>query len=74
MDAIAACAMWEEANMVLHGQMIILRYLSDYFGCQLTIPESKIREPERGALPPNNTGSVEINEKPFISSIRSSMM
>jgi hypothetical protein len=40
MDAESACAMWEEANVQLWGQQIILRHLANFFGCCLTVPES----------------------------------
>jgi hypothetical protein len=32
MDAESACAMWEEANVPLRGQRIILRHLANFFG------------------------------------------
>ena len=44
--------MWEEANVPLRGQRIILGHLASHFGHRLTVPEYKIRELESGALPP----------------------
>jgi hypothetical protein len=52
MDAESSCAMWVEADVALQGQCIFLRYLGKFFGCQLTVPEQKIRGLEVGALPP----------------------
>lgn len=52
MDAETASAMWEEGNVPLRAQRIILRHLKAFFGRRITVPESKIRELENGALPP----------------------
>jgi len=52
MDAYSACAMWEEANMPLWAQHVILHHLSNFFGWRLTVPERQIRELEAGALHP----------------------
>jgi hypothetical protein len=52
MDAESTCAMWEEANVALQGQRIILRHLGKFFGHRSTVPEQKIRELELGALLP----------------------
>ena len=52
MDAYSACAMWEEANVPLWAQRIILRHLSNFFGWRLTVSERQIRELEAGALHP----------------------
>ena len=62
MDAESAAAMWEESNMNLRSQCIILRHLALSFRRRLTVPESKIRALELGVLPPI-TGSVEIRKE-----------
>jgi hypothetical protein len=62
MDAESATAMWEEANINCRQQRTILRHLACYFGRQLTVPLSKIRELEEGALMPT-TCSVELKGK-----------
>jgi hypothetical protein len=58
MDTESACAMWEEANVPLQGQRIILRHLANFFGRHLTVPESRIRDLERGAVPPISESAV----------------
>ena len=62
MDAESAAAMWEEANINTRQQRTILRHLACYFGRRLTVPLSKIRELEEGALMPT-TSSVNVNGK-----------
>jgi len=52
MNAYSACAMWEEANVPLRAQRVILCHLSNFFGRRLTVPERQIRELETGALHP----------------------
>jgi hypothetical protein len=52
MDAELAWAMWEEANVALHPQRIILRHLASFFGRRITVPEREIRELEQGTLSP----------------------
>jgi hypothetical protein len=52
MDAHSACAMWEEANVPLRAQRVILRHLAQFFGRRITVPERKIQELEVGALQP----------------------
>ena len=60
MDAESAAAMWEESNVALRGQRIILHHLAFCFGRRLTAPENFIQALELvGVLPPI-TGSVEI--------------
>ena len=39
MDDITAAAMWQESNISLTSQRIILRYLSNCFGSRLVVPE-----------------------------------
>ena len=39
MDNISAAAMWQESNISLTSQRIILRYLSIFFGSRLVVPE-----------------------------------
>ena len=39
MDNITAAAMWQESNISLTSQRIILRYLSIFFGSRLVVPE-----------------------------------
>ena len=39
MDNITAAAMWQESNISLTSQRIILRYLSNFFGSRLIVPE-----------------------------------
>jgi hypothetical protein len=50
-DAASSCAMWEEANVPLQGQCIILGHFASHFGCHLTVTEYKIHELESGVLP-----------------------
>ena len=52
MDAESACAMWEEANVALRPQRIILWHLASFFGRRITVPEREIRELEQGTLSP----------------------
>lgn len=59
MDAEAAAAMREEANMNCRQQCLILQHLACYFGRRLTMPLSKMRELEEGELMPT-TDSVDI--------------
>jgi ribosomal protein L35AE/L33A len=59
MDAYSACAMWEEANVPLRAQRVILRHLANFFGQRITVPERDIRELEAGATPPIS-GSIVI--------------
>jgi len=60
MDAESSTA--EEANKNFRQQRIILRHLACYFGRRLTVPLSKIRELEEGALMPV-TDSLDLNGK-----------
>jgi hypothetical protein len=46
MDAELACAMWEEDNIALNPQHIILWHSASFFGRQITVPERQIRELE----------------------------
>ena len=39
MDNVTAAAMWQESNISLTSQRIILRYLSNFFGSRLVAPE-----------------------------------
>ena len=39
MDNITAAAMWQESNIFLTSQRIVLRYLSNFFGSRLVVPE-----------------------------------
>ena len=39
MDNIDATAMWQESNISLTFQRIILRYLSNFFDSRLVVPE-----------------------------------
>ena len=39
MDHVTAAAMWQESNISLTSQRIILRYLSNFFGSRLVVPE-----------------------------------
>ena len=39
MDNITAAAIWQESNISLTSQRIILRYLSNFFGSWLVVPE-----------------------------------
>ena len=39
MDNITAADMWQESNISLTSQRIILRYLSNCFGSRLVVPE-----------------------------------
>ena len=42
MDEISAAAMWQESNVTTNAQIIITKYLSDFFGNRLIVPESCI--------------------------------
>jgi hypothetical protein len=44
--------MWEEANVALCPQRIILRHLASFFGRRNSVPEGEIRELEQGTLSP----------------------
>ena len=39
MDNITTAVMWQESNISLTSQRIILRYLSNFFGSRLVVPE-----------------------------------
>jgi hypothetical protein len=52
MDAETAAAMWEEANVPVRAQRIILRHIKEAFGRRITVPERQLKELEDGALPP----------------------
>jgi hypothetical protein len=47
MDAASSCAMWDESNVPLQGQRIILWHLASHFGRCLTVPEYKITFTEK---------------------------
>jgi hypothetical protein len=42
MDAVMACAMWQEANVSRKSQRTILRYLAAEYGCHLVVPEAEV--------------------------------
>ena len=44
MDNINAAAMWQESNISLTSQRIILRYISNCFGSRLVVPEHCINK------------------------------
>jgi hypothetical protein len=44
MDAHSAAAMWRDANVNLRQQRAIKRHLGAYFGAQLMVPESEVKE------------------------------
>jgi len=52
MDAHSACAMWEEANVPVRAQRVIVRHLKNFFGRRVSVPEKAIRELEDGVLHP----------------------
>jgi hypothetical protein len=58
MDAAAACAMWQEANVSRKSQRTILRYLAAEYGCRLVVPEAEVDAFGQDHVPPV-TGSFE---------------
>jgi len=52
MDNITAAAMWQESNISKKSQRIVLRYLSNYFGSRLVVPEYCIDELGQNHVPP----------------------
>ena len=44
MNAIAAAAMWQESNVLIRSQRIILRLLEYEFGTRFMVPEHTISE------------------------------
>ena len=52
MDNITAAAMWQESNISKKSQRIVLRYLSNYFGSRLVVPEYCIDELGQNYVPP----------------------
>ena len=52
MDNITAAAMWQESNISKKSQRIVLRYLSNYFGSRLVVPEYCIDELGQNRVPP----------------------
>jgi hypothetical protein len=44
--------MWEEGNVPLRAQRIILQHIKSFFGRCITLPERYLRELESGSLPP----------------------
>ena len=52
MDNITAAAIWQESNINKKSQKIVLRYLSNFFGSRLLVPEYCIDELEQNYVPP----------------------
>ena len=52
MDNITAAAMWQESNISKKSQRILLRYLSNYFGSRLVVPEYCTDELGQNHVPP----------------------
>ena len=52
MDNITAAAMWQESNISKKSQRIVFRYLSNYFGSRLVVPEYCIGELGQNHVPP----------------------
>ena len=52
MDNITAAAMRQESNLSKKYQRIVLRYLSNFFGNRLVVPEYCIDELEQNQVPP----------------------
>jgi hypothetical protein len=52
MDAETAAAMWEEANVPVRAQQIILCHMKKAFGRSTTVPERQLKELKDGALLP----------------------
>ena len=44
MDAVTAAAMWQESNVSMRSQRVILRYMANEFGQRLVVPAAKISE------------------------------
>jgi hypothetical protein len=43
MDAHSTCAMWEEANVPVRAQRVIVRHLKNFFGRHVSVPEKASR-------------------------------
>ena len=52
MDNITTAAIWQELNINKKSQNIVLRYLSNFFGSRLLVPEYCIDELEQNCVPP----------------------
>ena len=44
MDAVTAAAMWQESNVSMRYQRVILRYMANEFGKRLVVPAINISE------------------------------
>ena len=53
MTATAAAAMWQESNISIRSQRIILRHMTNEFGKRLVVPESYIYKLDEIFVEPN---------------------
>ena len=51
MDNLTATAMWQESNISKKSRRIVLRYLSNFFGSRLVVPEYCIDELGQNHVP-----------------------
>ena len=51
MDNITAATIWQESNISKNLQRIVLRYLSNFFGSRLVVPEYCIDELGQNHVP-----------------------
>ncbi len=65
MDAESAAAMWEEGNVPLRAQRIILSHLKSFFERCIMVPERYIKELESSSSPPIS-GSAEIGRSKIL--------
>jgi hypothetical protein len=65
MDAESATAMWEEGNVPLRAQRIILSHLKSFFERHIMVPERYIKELESSSSPPIS-GSAEMEQDTFL--------
>ena len=52
MNNVTAAAMWQESNVSKKSKRIVLRYLSNFFGRRLVIPEYSIDKLRQHNVPP----------------------
>ena len=52
MSATAAAAMWQESNISVRSQRIILRHMENEFGKRLVVPEKYIHKLGENFVPP----------------------
>ena len=63
MTATAVAAMWQESNVYIRSQRVILRHMANEFGRRLVVPESYIYKLGEDYVEPNCKTFVWENEK-----------